>query len=93
MPSPCVPKEGTYNTESLFRWTGECVLCFMEFFGWDPYTFRDCRYARVLVKRCPPSPEDEGLDALAEVRSIDFVFTDLERAAIAYDHLKVKQSE
>jgi len=82
-------KEGAYTTESLFRWTDECVLCFMEFHDWDPYTFRDCRYARVLVKRCPPSPEDEGRDALVDVSSIDFVLTDRERAAITYDHLKI----
>jgi hypothetical protein len=48
----------------------------MEFFDWDPYTFRDCQYARVLVKRCPPSAGDEGRDALVEVSGIDFVLTD-----------------
>ncbi len=83
--SLCSAKAGAYNTESLFRWTTECVLSFMEFYDWDPYTFRDCQYARVLVKHCPPSPEDEGLDALVEVRGIDFVLTDRERVAIAYD--------
>ena len=61
-----------YWTEGQLAKAAGLAVDFIDFFQWNAYDFLSCSMVRGVVRACPHKPEWVGLQALLEIRAVNF---------------------